>query len=709
MSKTKILFSGLFLAIFMVGNAYSGNIGDVSALSITFEQNPADQYQLAKSTFLPETYDDLGLSGRHNTKYDFNKNDCSAYPLKSCPSGSKCDKCPVGAGYRLNSCTSPYILSGGTCACPATVTLTFANDKCIKYCDKKCIEKVCAAKTDSAFCTNGTQSCDNGCGGTFKCCIACTDTVTTKPANSSYTYSSCKDDDGTKNIQTGWTCNAGYHKYGDNLCDKDCNVTNCAGFTLTSCPANGTCSTCTKTAANCSTDGKMYKLDSCATGYSKSGDACVKAPSCETCAPGKILFSDGTCFSKNQTGKAVTGIVLSTNPNLVMSTYSGSTSYTGSGQSWITTSYISGLTNHSASSALNDMNGKNNTALIKAHGTKTGYYYLPIDYALSYSSGSIGKGSWFIPSGGQAKLIGQNKSAINQGLSAAGYSSMSNSDQYWTSSGTIYTGANPNTQNYFVFKLSSNSLSSYGSGHTNQTRYVAEFTPAACNSNSSQDNTAIGDILYSDMTTSYEVISGKTPIGIVFDPERKRAIALEKSPQGLKWFDEATYCTSVEKNESGNGYFKCSTSGQDYFCDVPELTNMPSGNDMNGEENTLALMTSSRCRNNNTCNGNWPMFPAASYAYKYKTEGTQAGDWYLPAIQEMAIIRDDLSNGKYSNINIGLNLVGKESLSSTTIFWASTEYGEDRAHCVGATDGLPFLKYKTNYVLPAINYGKKTQ
>ena len=277
----RCLFLMLFATCFYGSNALAaGNSAPLASHNFfTPELKPSpDSFKLAKSTFLPETYDDLGLSGLHNTKYDFNKNDCSAYPLKSCPSGSKCDKCPVGAGYRLNSCTSPYILSGGTCACPATVTLTFANDKCIKYCDKKCIEKVCAAKTDSAFCTNGTQSCDNGCGGTFKCCIACTDTVTTKPANSSYTYSSCKDDDGTKNIQTGWTCNAGYHKYGDNLCDKDCNVTNCAGFTLTSCPANGTCSTCTKTAANCSTDGKMYKLDSCATGYSKSGDACVKAP-----------------------------------------------------------------------------------------------------------------------------------------------------------------------------------------------------------------------------------------------------------------------------------------------------------------------------------------------------------------------------------------------------------------------------------------------
>ena len=285
MSKTKILFSGLFLAIFMVGNAYSGNIGDVSALSITFEQNPADQYQLAKSTFLPETYDDLGLSGRHNTKYDFNKNDCSSYPLSSCPMGATCTKCPFAKQYRITSCSSPYISTLKGCDCPALVKMVYANDKCVQYCSSPvqmkswCIKMECTPNNPATGCTKGTQDCDDGCGkNTGKCCIACADTVTTKPANSSYTYSSCKDDDGTKNIQTGWTCNSGYHKTSGNTCEKDCNVTNCAGYTLSSCPANGTCSTCTKTAANCSTDGTMYRLDSCATGYSKSGDACVKAP-----------------------------------------------------------------------------------------------------------------------------------------------------------------------------------------------------------------------------------------------------------------------------------------------------------------------------------------------------------------------------------------------------------------------------------------------
>lgn len=37
---------------------------------------------------------------------------------------------------------------------------------------------------------------------------------------------------------------------------------------------------------------------------------------------------------------------------------------------------------------------------------------------------------------------------------------------------------------------------------------------------------AIGDILFSDMTTSSNPVTGKTPIGIVFDSNQKLALAL---------------------------------------------------------------------------------------------------------------------------------------------------------------------------------------
>ena len=122
-----------------------------------------DTFKLAKSTFLPETYDDLGLSGRHNTKYDFNKNDCSAYPLASCPSNGKCTKCPVGAGYKLDSCNTGYTKSGDTC----TKNAVFCETNATTYKNKIPDDYFCAKVTNNPQCSNSSlTNCD-------KCYTSC--------------------------------------------------------------------------------------------------------------------------------------------------------------------------------------------------------------------------------------------------------------------------------------------------------------------------------------------------------------------------------------------------------------------------------------------------------------------------------------------------------------------------------------------------------
>lgn len=233
----------------------------------------SDSYKTASLTFLPDLTDSENGWAGNNIGGGYNKNDCSAYPLSKCPDGAVCDKCPVGAGYRLNSCSSPYILSGGTCKCPPEVA-TFPNSTCAKSCDGKCVEQTCQKTPDDTNCDNGTQNCDDGCGGTTrKCCLACKDSVSSKPEHSSYSTQNCTDGTGTHTIKTGWTCDSGYHQIDGNTCEKDCITNNCSGYTLTSCPAGKECDSCTKTAANCSTNGTYYKIScnkteqTCLTGY----------------------------------------------------------------------------------------------------------------------------------------------------------------------------------------------------------------------------------------------------------------------------------------------------------------------------------------------------------------------------------------------------------------------------------------------------------
>ena len=266
-------------------------------------------YNIAGLTWLPDLKDsEVGPTG-NKMENDFNRGDpCKGYTLFSCPTHGTCKPCLVNNNKKqLVSCSSPYLVSGNSCVCPQTVSLTYANDKCTQYCDSKCIKKTCDKTPNQTGCTNGTQSCDDGCGGTARqCCIPCTDKITSKPANSNYTYSTCVDGEGSHQIQTGWACISGYHTK-DSGCEKDCNATNCSGYTLSSCPANGNCSKCTITASNCSTDGTKYKLDSCMDGYALSNGQCVEAP--KTCADWiKANYSDFTLVtssSQSLSGKKV--------------------------------------------------------------------------------------------------------------------------------------------------------------------------------------------------------------------------------------------------------------------------------------------------------------------------------------------------------------------------------------------------------------------
>ena len=112
------------------------------------------------------------------------------------------------------------------------------------------------------------------------------------------------------------------------------------------------------------------------------------------------------------------------------------------------------------------------------------------------------------------------------------------------------------------------------------------------------ENPAMGDILYSDMSCSSEVISEKTPIGIIFSSHKAIALSSEEK----KWSQEEFYMPKIIDTE-----------------DIDS--------DCFGERNTLLFME--------FCQGNDISCPAIEYAYNYKTPGTKAGDWYLPSYGEL--------------------------------------------------------------------------
>ena len=115
-----------------------------------------------------------------------------------------------------------------------------------------------------------------------------------------------------------------------------------------------------------------------------------------------------------------------------------------------------------------------------------------------------------------------------------------------------------------------------------------------------------GDILYSDKRCYPYVVEGKTPIGVVFDRENRLAIALD----------------TEEKEWSFDDF------------DVPSLPNIIKDSaaiaDWQGKNNTRLVLE--------YCKTNGKSCPAFEYVNSYKTEGTKAGDWYLPAMGELNAI-----------------------------------------------------------------------
>lgn len=120
-----------------------------------------------------------------------------------------------------------------------------------------------------------------------------------------------------------------------------------------------------------------------------------------------------------------------------------------------------------------------------------------------------------------------------------------------------------------------------------------------------------GDILYSDKTTShYYTDNNKTPIGVVVDPSRRLAMALN--------------CTL--KQWANNGYNKNNISG------IPDKEPADTKTDFNGKSYTKTIV--------DACGSNCP---AAYYAYNYTTAGTSKGDWFLPSGGQLWLMEQNKS------------------------------------------------------------------
>ena len=158
----------------------------------------------------------------------------------------------------------------------------------------------------------------------------------------------------------------------------------------------------------------------------------------------------------------------------------------------------------------------------------------------------------------------------------------------------------------------------------------------------------VGMIYYSDRTCSTELDNSKTAIGVVV--KDNELVMSNKKSSNMYWSNAYT-----------------DTSLTNYSSSTDAKT------DFNGKANTAVIVVAHPTE---TVDNN-----AAIYCNSYSTEGTNAGDWYLPAAGE-------LYSYMYVNWNSKLSATAtKLGWSLSAHFWSSSEYSSNRAWIVGSSYG----------------------
>ena len=174
-------------------------------------------------------------------------------------------------------------------------------------------------------------------------------------------------------------------------------------------------------------------------------------------------------------------------------------------------------------------------------------------------------------------------------------------------------------------------------------------------------NCVIGSIFYSDKTCSASLDSTKTPIGVV--------VYVDGQGHG-----QVMALSSI-------GSYKWGPIGNDISVLQNFDTDLAASQDLASCENTGNFITI----------GDKNTYPAVWAAHEYKTEGTNAGDWCLPAAGIMTSIDNNMEL-----VNIGYGLASGTQVETASNYWSSSEHNSDRAwlsNFINTDYGLNFRNY----------------
>lgn len=402
-----LLFVGCMFLLLSATNSSANFSGINSDVFNPQSFQNAGSYQLSGIKFLPETYDDLGYSGRtydNNNKAPTPSNNCDAYPLSACPANGTCKKCPWGSKYSLTSCQKNFVLSGSTC-----------KAKTCKEIDSTYLEDIPANNSCTSV-AEGSKTCYKDCKDcTSFALTSCPDKANCGQCGTKYKIDSCRD---------GLTVYPDAGCYPANCDDYPISYNSVGGNFASICSAYDTCwiPGMTKSVAKCT---------ACNSDSTLQNNTCVASNAANV---GDILFSDMTTSKDSVAGKTPIAIIFDVTNKLALG-------FDFKSDHWSTENGFFGTpsfedTDDSEYRGQTDTAGKTNTStLVNNGGSKVTAAY----YCANYTTTGTTKGAWFLPSGAQIMSIYNNSSAINTKLTALGKTDVPSS--IWSSTSCTTDGA----------------------------------------------------------------------------------------------------------------------------------------------------------------------------------------------------------------------------------------------------------------------------
>ena len=366
------------------------------------------------------------------------------------------------------------------------------------------------------------------------------------------------------------------------------------------------------------------------------------------CQIGDILYSDFSCNANIISSKTPIGIVFDLTNTLAMGL--NYANYAVWSKETFDVPDIRNITDYATAQA--DWQGKKKTQAIQKYCADNKKSCPAFEYLEGYVAENTSPSDWYMPAAGELNALLNNRDKIDATLGKLGLPTIpqyifyrgERKANFWSSTESSETAS----YRYITYNSSKYEFNAFSKKvgffyDDSDDEYASYLLPiinvsmagGGADNSTSNDVCHPGYLLHSDKSISSNPQYDKLPIAVIVDCDKRLAMG------------KSIYVEYLDNRER----------------DIPGLKNC-SGNaclsDMNGKNNTKIMTDYYKSINYSS--------PAMNAINSYKTEGTNAGDWYWPAAGELHLIKN-----YYFEIFGGYKLLSGSGLSTNWDVASSTE------------------------------------